>query len=1060
MKKRTILSVAVLVALTKTSISFAVINEKPIIDKQYNDFLIFDNNGKQNVSFQDSDTGKKQHYYFNEGALIDGSNGGLHATILSHNWGNGMNYDTAKIFHIGESKDFTIKQYAGYAAMEAKDGAGLDVYGGNIIIENASSSGNFINTSAGIYAEDGGQITIDANSLYIGNKKEDLGKFNAPALSAMDYDSSIDIDLKGQFIAENIDSGILVQELKAKKTSVNLNADKGIIFKTHRSESASATALFGTAIYNISYDNELGSSEISLNSNFGDIFIDAQSYGVYGYGNVQNFFSTLNGTISLKSQEKYGIYVNGYYDGSTSKTSFNAKNINIHGHIQSVSGKKTVFEIAATDNLSLSTDDSWAVTLYESSDAKFSANKINYSGSIFIDDSKLLSLADFNYISGLVKANEGGDITFASIIDGDSGRTTITTNGYSSVVATSEKDISKILFKQESVISSQGNDTRYQGKKDEYSEATIYAKHNSEIVLNKAKEIYGDIIALRDTSVASSKGGKISINSTEDAQIKGDVFAINDAEITLSLNGINSVLEAQIDDYHDLKADGSSNIYRDFIFENNLDVKNTGSVILNLNQSTWIARGQSFLKELNFVKGGIVDLSYENNNSVTIDKLTGNGNFNMLLNSADHSVSDMLYIGTNEGHQTINIVGGIKGGLENVSEANPLRFATVANDRDNLPNVLGSGISAYTKDAGVFDLTYTVAKEKFDVNDSENEVYNGSGSGENSDKVGNDYVESDLVNENSVNWIITGVSQKQKSNSALSIIDLSRVNYANAVYMDRLNKRLGEACFIDGENGFWFRSRYDRIGKEEAFHTNNTMFNWGYNHKGEYQSGQNHYGVVFDYMYGKASYDNVSGSGDVKRVGLWFYDTWLGANGFYSDVVLKAARLDNDFDIYASSSQENIHGEFDNFVYSLSLEGGYKQKFFEDFYIEPQLQMQYAYVTDADYSTSQGTEVSLDSIDSLIGRLGIRLGKELASSNLYIKADVLSEFLGKQKLKAYDQTGCFDEEYQNDGVWFDIGMGFSYSMNKNAYVFFDVENSFGNDNEDSYQLNLGFNVSF
>ena len=522
--------------------------------------------------------------------------------------------------------------------------------------------------------------------------------------------------------------------------------------------------------------------------------------------------------------------------------------------------------------------------------------------------------------------------------------------------------------------------------------------------------------------------------------------------------GIGGSLFGRIDDYQDYQNKWNISAFKPHFSEDLIYEK--GTINLNLSSgSTWTVSGQSWLSKLDGNNGRVIlNGNQYGGYAAHIEALQGNNTFAMYLSPDSLDKSNMLYVknASNSQTQTLKVIN--EDALLQNKAWERIRFATVATPKENFELF---GNSYQVKDRGVFNVSYNIEYVPIDQ-DSNTDDYNG-GKDFSETKPGSDYVDKNYNKDhNSQNiYLVRKDNQPEEiSNIALSIIDLSRVNYANAVYMDRLNKRLGEACFIDGENGFWFRSRYDRIGKEEAFHTNNTMFNWGYNHKGEYQSGQNHYGVVFDYMYGKASYDNVSGSGDVKRVGLWFYDTWLGANGFYSDVVLKAARLDNDFDIYASSSQENIHGEFDNFVYSLSLEGGYKQKFFEDFYIEPQLQMQYAYVTDADYSTSQGTEVSLDSIDSLIGRLGIRLGKELASSNLYIKADVLSEFLGKQKLKAYDQTGCFDEEYQNDGVWFDIGMGFSYSMNKNAYVFFDVENSFGNDNEDSYQLNLGFNVSF
>ena len=265
-------------------------------------------------------------------------------------------------------------------------------------------------------------------------------------------------------------------------------------------------------------------------------------------------------------------------------------------------------------------------------------------------------------------------------------------------------------------------------------------------------------------------------------------------------------------------------------------VTDGGTVNMTLNNSTWTARGQNFVTKLDFgAEGGLVDLSLDENNSVTIRNLNGNGTFNMLLNSEDHSKSDMLYIGKNTGIQTINIVGGITGGLENISEDNPLRFATVGIDSvSDVPDVNNSGISAYTRDGGVFDVEYTVEKEDFDKADTENEEYNGTGDGKGTDKPGNDFVENALVGDrDAVNWIITGAKEKQESDAGKTIINMSKVNYNNAIYMDRLNKRLGEARYIspEDEQGMWVRIRHDRIGKDDAFRSQNTMYEMGYDEK-------------------------------------------------------------------------------------------------------------------------------------------------------------------------------------------------------------------------------------
>ena len=114
-----------------------------------------------------------------------------------------------------------------------------------------------------------------------------------------------------------------------------------------------------------------------------------------------------------------------------------------------------------------------------------------------------------------------------------------------------------------------------------------------------------------------------------------------------------------------------------------------------------------------------------------------------------------------------------------------------------------------------------------------------------------------------------------------------------------------------------------------------------------------------------------------------------------------------------------------------------------------------------DYVTTQGTKVSLDGINSLIGRAGFRLGRDLdENSTVYVKADLLHEFLGEQDIAATDLTGTLRETYENKGAWYDVGFGFATALGKNSYAFMDFEKSFGNDNEETYQINVGMQWSF
>ena len=781
-------------------------------------------------------------------------------------------------------------------------------------------------------------------------------------------------------------------------------------------------------------------------------FVNSYDYDQKIGGYIAGDVKITGGNIELigpATQLNIGIYNEETYSSNImlDGTNLSYKNLQVgvyaqNGKTQILNNDCTKFEnaqygIAAENNAEVTVNSNNFIVNSENHDVESTA--ISSEGNSKVD---VRSGATLFY--GNVSVYDNGNINFQKDKSFDSQSVTIYSDKVDAVSGESDDGNAKINFEVNSYINSQGDEIYHADKQGIRTIAAIRANRNSEITLDNAAGIYGDIIAGRGIDNSEATGGKVTINSVDYADFKGDVLAGNSGEIKFTLNNAN--YEGRVDDYADATL-------KDIVFrpeEFDVDVTEGGTVNMTLNNSTWTARGhnstwtargQNFVTELDFgAEGGLVDLSQDENNSVTIRNLTGNGTFNMLLNSEDHSKSDMLYIGKNEGSQTINIVGGITGGLENISEENPLRFATVGIDGDSdVPEVNNSGIRAYTRDAGVFDVEYAV-------------------------KPGNNFVENELVGDrDAVNWIITGAKEQQQSDAGKTIINMSKVNYNNAIYMDRLNKRVGEAKYLNDEenSGMWVRIRHDRIGKDDAFRSQNTMYEMGYDVKQDCDNGERRVGFAVDYMDGKAEYTGIAGDGDVKRYGLWLYDTWMGDKGHYADYVAKWGHLENDFDIMARTTGEKISGDYSNNVFSVSAEYGKKNEMGSGWYFEPQAQLQLARVTGADYVTSQGTKVSLDGINSLIGRAGFRLGRDLSErSTVYVKADLLHEFLGEQDISAADATGTLHETYENEGTWYDVGFGLATAMGKNSYAFMDFEKSFGNDNDETYQINAGVQWTF
>lgn len=586
--------------------------------------------------------------------------------------------------------------------------------------------------------------------------------------------------------------------------------------------------------------------------------------------------------------------------------------------------------------------------------------------------------------------------------------------------------------------------------------------------------ITGDIEATNSATIDLSikedaSGISVMGNTPKAINITGNVQAANGAKIYLSL-GDGAKFTGRVDDYKDADntlwddSNHGSLFDEDFVKDNK--VASSGSVNLTLgNGSEWDVTEQSWVTKID-AENSIIDLTKggSGNHAVHIGDLNGNATFvvNLYPDTEADEVNinngNMIYVYNGEGAENLKLrINNETEVLTNLADGEKLRFATVAEAG------YGFGDTYVARGRGVINSGFSIAYEDYDVNnEEENNKYNG-GTGFDAAKPGSNYVDSIYENGKNVYLVRDTSKDAGKSDSGATIINMSRANYKNAIYMDRLNKRMGEMRYVDGEEeqGLWVRLRHDRIGQSGDFRSMNTMYELGYDVKQPTTSGEHRIGMAIDYMDGSTTYDDILGKGETKRYGLWLYDTWLGEKGHYTDYIVKWGHLSNEFDIRDKDSFEHIVGDYSNNVFSVSAEYGKKNDMGNNWYFEPQAQLQLARVTGADYVTTQGSKVSVDGINSLIGRAGFRIGRDMnENSTVYLKADLLHEFMGDQTVTAADATGTLREEFDNKGTWYDVGFGFAAKMSKNSYAFLDFERSFGNDNDETYQINAGLQWSF
>lgn len=622
----------------------------------------------------------------------------------------------------------------------------------------------------------------------------------------------------------------------------------------------------------------------------------------------------------------------------------------------------------------------------------------------------------------------------------------------------------------------------YLNKDNPFNNETNESYVNSSVEINGSVNIENSkgtaILAAADSKSDNKESGIVNINlkETNNSSIIGNIVAKNDGKINIS-NG-DVVVKGDITSTDNATVDleiGNGALFGKIDNNNHTYKDELSQVNLKMGNAQWQVTGQSWINSISSLDGatGTIDLSQDNKaTAVHINELNGIDNFVVNLNAKNVANGDMIYVQNVKANQQQNIiVSNEKELLKDLQNGERIRFATIG---ANSENKIAFGEKYTIKDRGINNVDMSIKyvgrsdeeEQKVDgeYKDIGSDVdYNGSNSADN--KPGNDFAEEAYKGGQNVYLTkeeIIDNDDDELNDVAKTIINMSKANYKNAVYMDRLNKRLGEARYFDGTEGMWVRVRHDKIGEKNAFNSQNTMYQLGYDKLQENcTDGMRHIGAAFDYMRGNSDYQKIAGDGDTKRIGFWLYDTWLGEKGHYVDYVAKYGHLSNEFDIKSISHGEKITGEYANNVFSISAEYGRKKALHEQWYIEPQVQLQLARVTDAGYTSSQDTKVYVDAINSLIGRIGFRLGKDFdAKSSFYVKADLLHEFLGEQRISATDITGTLDRTYENKGTWYDVGLGFATAMGHDSYAYLDLEHSFGNDNDDTYQVNVGLQWNF
>ena len=791
-----------------------------------------------------------------------------------------------------ESGEVELKAEQGINQIEAGK-TGIKVTNGTV---NLSAQNNYITAnSIGVSVNGNGSIaTLDANNNYISAVNEESG--DATGIEVEDG-ATLNLSKKDGYVTENVVVEVIADNGNATGISLNNSAlvtDPALKNLTISSISKNADNKTATGV------------NLENNSNFNaqadDISILAgKDSSIYGSGKAISALG--DSTVTLNANN---ITLGGAVYAEGSKTSVELSGLNNGNAVNDVYSAAVIDKAGDLNGKDQGGMDVVSA-LYAEEGASINLSGVNNIQTYYDDPS------DEHTSERAVWAYQGANITIG-------GTTNISTSNYE--ISPENRDIAIAAGTATKLDESDFTDYG----KVEIANVNLNYKAGSSIN-GDILAAYGGVVNITDANAASRD---VNGGAGTGIAITGDLLAGNKGKLTVDL-GNNGVLIGRADDYGDDELNnghgsGDENGFYNPAFSSN--ILHGGEVTLNMgNGSQWSVQGQSWITNLNTKGNVLIDLTnasteYESNaHALTVRNLNGDANIKMNLNG-DRTQSDMLYIGKGNGTYNIELeeivdVEDMYAEYKNDDSGegfkfSGLRFATVGKGSDVDFNVTAT-------DKGFNNIIYTVGKDVYgsNVSNHENDAYN-NGDGTSLDKPGNAAVEDLLKdaeqagaatintnnimllanepdtgenldnNENHLNYKLIDM-QTVRSDAGETMLNMSRANYSNAIYMDRLNKRLGEARYINDDpeedEGMWVRVRHDRIGKDEAFRSQNTMYELGYDKRQECDNGKRRVGFAVDYMHGDTGYNDIAGKGEIDRYGLWLYDTWTGNKGHYVDYV-------------------------------------------------------------------------------------------------------------------------------------------------------------------------------
>ena len=906
------------------------------------------------------------------------------------------------------------------------------------------------NTESAIHMESSGAINIVAESFLIENKRTD--RENAGGISIAGDNNAVGVTLAKSFKEKSIVFGIAAQADEANsKTRVTIDADEGIDINTYFRDVASLSGYKGAGVYLMAYSEPTAKTSASLISKNGSICINAQGYGYYGYGNVNSGINAKS-DVAISGKLKHAVYLGGSEDTT------------IENKLSIASGK----------NILLSSGSDYAVSLF----GKKAENNIK------------LKLIAGNNISIVA----GGYGIYSKFGD-------VTTHSKNLSIDTGKDWYSLCVLNDSTVIATVDEITTI------YDEVYV---NGGKFILTSPKSIFRD-------KIRTLNGGEVTLNSPASfvASIDGDLTSpIMVADGNSSITGVfgRSVINGTISSKHGSLVDLSlshGSIYTGAT-SNEVESASEGRINLSLDGSSkWKISNNSSMSKLVLTDSSIDFAALQNDPSThqyrnlkTRALEASNSSLQMSIDLEKENVGNITL---DQLDVLGNASGSFKVGLsiqgeefpENKSHSNNWLVAQGLDSNLTITNLSGGSSFSGRGMLTVWNLGFVEDGNEalLETEEGRQQIStqtNGNGKGKwylvKSEHSQPDPVPSPDPNPNPnppTPPVTPPLPPEVNDNSTIGTSSGQAQAYQADI--EDLRKRTGEVRY-GAQDGGWVSV----FGKKDSVKAGGTAgfkqeiygLNIGVDrlvHADEDSAWL--FGGAF--RYSDADQKGLGSgytTGTLQEYSGKLYATWMHDKGSYADFVLQAGRYEQELEGFDNTGMDKSKADYGTWGFGASVEVGHMfsfggdvddRRWFNHWFVEPQLQLSYFLAKGADYTTATGLKVDQGNADFLTGRAGFVLGKKFNYGTIddldrrYFQVALLGgvkhEFLGGDQTISYtgvDGAKASVRAGDIDGPRFYYGVNCDWQVTDNFRLYAQASREEGDRYTKDYDISIGGKLLF